>query len=315
MQPPERGSRWVEGEGNLRMVSTYATPFPYYGGKTIYLDALLSRFPKHKCYVEPFGGSASVLLNKAESDCEVYNDIDSDLVNFFKVLRDPVKAEELYDVLYLTPFSREEYLAARYALRDINKEKLYTDVERARMWFLMLRQSFSATPGTGGWSVVKYKSKTQGWYDAVSRLEIFTRRLMKVHIENQSFEKIFSLYDGPETLFYVDPPYTMKERSGGKAYRNEITPFQHTVLLHCIQKCKGMVILSGYHNEKYDKELAGWQIVDIQGKAFSSPAKGEGTREDRTEVLWIKPNAVKQQGLWQAVPERLIEQVDTQVLI
>lgn len=297
------------------VAATYQTPFPYFGGKTIYLDVLLGKFPPHKCYVEPFGGSASVLLNKAPSDCEVYNDIDSDLVNFFRVLRDPEKCELLQDILYLTPFSREEYIGARESLRENTIKSQLSDVERARLWFLMLRQSFGATPGTGGWSINYRKSKTGTWRDAIARLETFSRRLLSVHIENQSFEHIFKLYDSPDTFFYCDPPYVLSSRTGGKCYRNELTDFQQTVFLRCVKACKGKVIVSGYHSDKYDRELDGWQVIEVKGKAFSQPTKDGKERDDRTEVLWVKPNSVKAQGLWEEMPMRLQEYTEAPTLI
>lgn len=303
-----------QSEGRLVVSKVYTTPFPYFGGKTIYLDVLYSRFPKHVTYVEPFSGSGTVLLNKTPSEVEVYNDIDGDLVNFFRVLRDREKAEHLMDILYLTPWSREELKVAREILNGApqEKEKL-SDIERARLYFTMMRQSFGATGGSG-WSVPKRSRKVDTWHQAISRLEPFIDRLMRVHIENSSFEKMFQLYDTTDTFFYCDPPYKLSTRTAGKVYRNEIKDWQQEHFLKCVTECKGKVIVSGYADPQYDQRLKGWQRVEIKGLAYSAKVAEGQQRAERVEVLWIKPNTIRSDSLWDEVPMVVRESAEEPIL-
>lgn len=284
----------------------YKTVFPYYGGKTMMLPALLQLLPDHQTYVEPFGGSGTLLLNKPRRDreLEIYNDYEKELVNFFKVLRDDRR--RLEGVLRATPFSREEYEAARIALRGDNPGDSLEPLERARCWYVLARQSFAATAGTGGWRVTKTTDPTQAWVNAIDLLGYFQERLRHVVLENLDWKEVLTKYDGRDTLFYLDPPYTMKERSGGKAYRNETEASAQNVLMDFVRKCKGKVVLSGYANPLYDDFLKEWDryILKVRSSAANSNANSMDRRE---EVIWVKPNSRVRPSLWDTPVEELLE--------
>ena len=183
--------------------------FGWYGGKFSHLDWLLPLLPKTHHYCEPFSGSGAVLLNREPSPVETYNDIDGDVVNFFKVLRD--NSLDLINKIALTPFSREElYIATTGNKQDI------TDIERARQFYVRARQTrtgLAQTSSVGRWANCKNTSRA-GMSGAVSRylggidqLPGIAERLLRVQIENRPALDVINLYDSKETMFYCDPPY------------------------------------------------------------------------------------------------------------
>src|SRR6185437_8458697 len=184
----------------------------------------------HHVYIEPFGGSAAVLLNKEPSATEIYNDVYGDVCNFFRSLRD--KPQELISAIELTPYSREEFASS------IQRDGL-GDIERARRFFVAARQvmmglATSATPGR--WCVAQKQSRrgmalvVSRWLSATEGLVEVAERLKRVVIENDDAFRAIERYDSPDTFFYLDPPYPMDTRSGGKAYKFEFDNEQHKKL-------------------------------------------------------------------------------------
>src|SRR5690606_23548164 len=183
--------------------------FGWYGGKFNHLAWLLPLLPNTRHYCEPFGGSAAVLLNREPSPVETYNDVDGEVVNFFRVLRD--QQEELIKAIGLTPFSREE-------LRIASEESLegVSDLERARRFFVRARQvrtGLAQTASAGRWAHCKLTSRAgmagavSRWLGSVEGLSEIVQRLLRVQIENAPAIEVIQRYDSPETLFYCDPPY------------------------------------------------------------------------------------------------------------
>ena len=179
--------------------------FPYYGGKNLQLPWLLQLLPHSTRYVEPFGGSAAVLLNREPSEIEVYNDLNGDVVNFFRVLRE--KPVELCELLKLTPSSRKEF-------QDC-KEPVTDPLEQARRWFVLTRQSFMSTRRSwattltirNGWSQMLSR-----WSNGILALEKVANRFLNVVIECRPALEVISLYDSEETFQYLDPPYLQETR-------------------------------------------------------------------------------------------------------
>lgn len=272
-------------------------PFAYFGGKSAMIHNLLPLLPPHEVYVDVCGGSGALLFAKDAAELEVFNDADSALVNFFRVLRDREQCAELVQLLDLSPFSREDYLFCRIHYNDSDD-----DIERARRWYIAAQQAFSGHFGRSGWKQSKTTSghAVKSFRHNVERFSQFTDRMRYVQIENLSFERIIHDYDAEDVLFYVDPPYVPETRRDG-GYRHEMTVEQHRHLLQIITTCKGMVILSGYDNPLYRSFLGDWQLHQFEvtahsvakTKATGLQGKGAMKEQTRTESVWIKPNTIK----------------------
>jgi len=257
----------------------------YHGGKWRLAEWLISHFPPHEVYVEPFGGAASVLLQKERSYSEVYNDLDSGIVNVFRVLQDPQMRESLMQKLYFTPYAREEFELA-YVDTDDMVESARRTIIRAQMGF----GSGGATKGTTGFrrdTVRKYSTAMMNWTQYLDALPPIVERMIGVQIENRPALDVIRTNDRPEVLFYVDPPYMHSTRvmdGTTRYYRHEMTEDDHAELLDCLKNVVGMVILNGYPSEMYESSLSGWTRREKQSRASAS----RGTSM-RTEVIWINP--------------------------
>ena len=248
----------------------------YFGGKWMLADWIISQFPRHEAYVEPFGGGASVLLRKPRSKIEIYNDIDGELVNLFRVARD--NGDELIRALDLTPYAREEF---EQSLRPADNP-----VEQARR--TMVRSYFGfgnnitasrkdGIPCNTGFRT--HQKAVHNWHNLSRRLPPIITRLQGVILENRDALKLMTTYDGPETLHYVDPPYPHQSRGVTKGYRHEMTDDDHARLAECLHALKGKVALSGYNCPLYRSLYGDWRRLERKTYAF-------GARK-RTEVLWM----------------------------
>ena len=266
----------------------------YHGGKFRIADWIISHFPEHKTYVEPFGGGASVLLKKEPSQIEVYNDLDNEVVNLFRVLRDSSLRKSLEEQLYLTPFSRSEFYDA-YEDTDDQVEKARRMIIRAQMGF----GSAGATKGKTGFRMAGGRQKNYEivlWDQYPSRLSLVAERLKQVMIENQDASKIMNYYDSKNTLFFVDPPYIRSTRTANvTAYRYEMTDDEHIALVQQLLHLEGKIILCGYNHEIYNSRLSEWSRLTRSVQASGN--RGGVTRE---EVIWINP-AAQQHDLFGAI--------------
>jgi DNA adenine methylase len=257
----------------------------YHGGKFRLADWIVSHFPPHTTYVEPFGGGASVLLAKSRSKIEVYNDLDGDIVNLFRVVRE--RGQELAEAIYMTPFSREEFEAA-YEEADDELERARRTLIRAQMGF----GSAGATKGRTGFrgfdgSATAHPASAFAQKLPQTILDAM-ERLRGVVIENLDAFEIIQRYDSEETLFYLDPPYMFSTRSSvnsaRKYYRYEMTDEKHVELLDLARNVRGKVVISGYANELYDEALKDWHRYSVAATACSAfGAVG------RIECLWVSP--------------------------
>ncbi len=269
--------------------------FGWYGGKYSHLDWLLPLLPYTKHYCEPFGGSAAVLINRQPSPVETYNDIDGEVVNFFRVLREHKDA--LLEAIGLTPFSREEL---RLAVSG-NLENL-SDLERARRFFVRARQvrtGLAQTASEGRWAHCRLTSRAgmagavSRWLGSVEGLSEIAQRLLRVQIENAPAVAVIERYDSPETLFYCDPPYVHESRSDTNAYAYEMTDDEHRELSASLHKVEGKVALSGYHSELMNKLYGDWKYIEAPTKkAHSTNTRADTSKQNRTEVLWVNYDIV-----------------------
>lgn len=266
------------------------SPINWFGGKYYMSNKIIEYFPKHKVYVEVFGGAGHVLFKKIPSPIEVYNDINKNLVNFFRVLRDKEKSERLKFLLELTPHSRDEF---RFCYENW-QEDIDDDVEKVRRWYVALMQCFSKSFGNSGWSYSKSISNrgmsqaTSQWLGKIERdLPAAVERLRTVQIDNLSFEEIIPKYDSKETLFYLDPPYIHETRKMNYTYEYEMTNEQHELLVDILLKIKGKAILSGYDNHIYERLVEnGWKKILI-GEYDKESMKHDSAKERGKEFIWI----------------------------
>lgn len=266
----------------------------WHGGKWLLAPWIISHFPAHRIYVEPFGGAASVLLRKKPCYAEVWNDLDCELVNLFRVLRDERRAARLIRELELTPFAREEFNAAYAPTRN--------SVERARRLVIRSFMGFGSDGASGmyrtGFRANSNRSGTtpaRDWVSYPFALGVIVDRLRAVVLDNRPAIPLMEAHDSSETLHYVDPPYLPETRrrsnrrsDNGGTYRHELSLDQHVELLSALDQLQGMVVLSGYPSELYDDALTHWRRVERDALADGA--------SPRTEVLWLNPVVVERYG-------------------
>lgn len=265
----------------------------YYGGKWKIAPWVINHFPDHVCYVEPFSGAASVLLRKMPSELEIINDLDGEVINFFKVLRE--RADELVRWIWLTPYARGE-LAVAYAddrahfIERLKRKffKRHWQLERARRFFVRSYLAYGAARAerTTGWRFEKNTSRGRRIVKELIQLDhLFdiAERLKQVQIESDDAFNIFGRFDGPDTLFYVDPPYMPETRSlrwRRNAYTHELNEEGHRKLLELLVGLQGTVVLSGYQNGMYEDLLHDWEVSSRQSMGHKIA----------DELLWVSPN-------------------------
>ncbi len=258
--------------------------FGWYGGKYSHLDWLLPLLPECHHYCEPFGGSGAVLLNRSPSPAETYNDMDGDVVNFFRVLRD--QKEDLLYQIGMTPFSRAEFLKA---IETNGNGAHLPDLERARRFFIRARQvrtGLAQTASIGRWANCLNTSRAgmagavSRWLGSVEGLESIAARLLRVQIEHDTAVNVIKRYDSPETLFYCDPPYPHESRGDAKAYSFEMTDQEHVQLSRLLHQVKGKVALSGYECDLTCDLYKDWRVHR------EKPKKAMSIKKERQEILW-----------------------------
>jgi DNA adenine methylase len=261
-------------------------PFGWVGGKSRSLKYLLPHIPYRRCYVEPFGGSGVVMLNRNPSPLEVFNDRHSGVVAFYRCIRDPEKLGQLIDRLELTIHSREEFIWCKQTFKDV-----VDDVERAARWYYMIETSFSNKGQY--WGRVRYGKNTSNKIS--NKLKEFDRihdRFRNVQVENQNWRQIILDYDSHDTVFYCDPPYLGTDTSlyDGLVFKRD----DHIQLLETLQDLNGIVVLSGYPNLLYDDykwdERYEWEVAvttDGQVKTNTNKKQTAGKVIKTTEVAWI----------------------------
>ena len=271
----------------------------YHGGKWKLAPWIISHFPEHRVYVEPFGGGGSVLLRKERSYAEVYNDLDSEIVNLFRVVRD--NGPELREALRLTPFAREEYRES-FQVSDDPLDQARRTVIRSFMGFGSnslcrdIKSGFRSNSNRSG------TTPAHDWANYPNCLDALIERLQGVVIENRDACEVMLRHDGSDTLHYCDPPYvhstrtTITKSAGGSAhgnhgYQHEMMDDDHKKFAECVKGLQGMVIISGYQCPLYDELFPDWSRVEIAAFADWAPP--------RVEVLWLNEAASERRNLRQ----------------
>lgn len=254
-------------------------PFAYYGGKTTLADRIVAALPAHEHYVEPFAGSLAVLLAKSPSRMETINDLDGDIVHFWRMLRE--RPRELVRACALTPHSRAEYVGAHCRPGDVD------DVERARRVWVDLTQGRAGSLRKTGWRYYidpNGSNTSMPGYLAgyVERMPPAVQRLLGVTLEcRPALEIIDAFGDSPDVLLYVDPPYLRSTRTSRQYAKEMCLPAEHRELASALRSCRAAVVLSGYPSPLYDELYSDWHMTSL------AIATREGASKDgRVEVLW-----------------------------
>lgn len=256
-------------------------PIRYYGGKWRLADWIIPMMPKHGHYVEPCGGGASVLLQKPRALVETYNDIEGEVVNFFRVLRD--RPSEVIRVIKLTPWAREEY--------ETRLEPATDEIERARRFWMRSWMSIGASNKADGFRVSKdAASQPARMLLEIDYLNAVAERLRGVQIERLDALECIERYDGDDTLIYFDPPYITETRSHKNQYVHECGDDWHRHAAELLRKVKAHVIVSGYACPLYAEIFEGWERKDRETLCNSA--------QTRTESVWLNPRTTKERGEW-----------------
>lgn len=255
----------------------------YHGAKFRLASWVIPHFKEHTCYVEPFGGAAGVLIQKERSYAEVYNDLDSEVYNLFKVLRDVESNKRLRELCVMTPYSRDEF--------ELSFTDGGDDIERARKMVVRSSMGFgtaAANKSPTGFRTDtkrKYATAQHLWERYPDNLKAVCERLQGVLIENKPAMEVAYKHDTETTQHYFDPPYVMGTRvKGNQGYNHEMTDDDHLDFLMNVHCLNGFVVISGYDTELYSDMLTGW--FRFTKSARISAGRGTGIRE---EILWVKP--------------------------
>lgn len=251
------------------------------GGKGRQLNDLLPLIPVSRVYVEPFGGGASVLLNRPRSPVEVYNDLDSALVNLFGVVRD--QGEELYGYLSRVPYSREEFE------RCLGFGGITDPLRRAAAFYTVINQSISGKrlASKGDWARGRLDNLADRWVDRIEGLREVVERLRSVQIESRDALDILKEWDGGDVTFYCDPPYILDTRSKRKYYAVEPGDDYHHALVDVLLEVQGAVVLSGYNHPIYKRLLdEGWWADTYGARAVMEVVQQGGEKKERTEIVF-----------------------------
>jgi DNA adenine methylase len=264
-------------------MTTIKTILKYPGAKWNCAEWIISHFPPHAHYVEPFFGSGAVFFNKAPTKHEVINDLSGDVVNLFRVIRE--QGEELAALIEMTPWAREEY--------ELSYEPCDVPLERARRFVVRNQQAYAGKLSeSSGWytqgaQALSYQTPAYKWRGVPDRVLSLIDRLRDCEIEHKPADHVIKRHSGPNVLIYADPPYVWSTRNS-RAYQHEMTDADHTALLDALDAHPGPVVLSGYPCALYDDRLAHWE----RRKKEVQAEKGN----KRTEVLWINPVCVERLG-------------------
>jgi DNA adenine methylase len=260
-----------------------AAPIAWYGGKARLAGKIAALLPHHHTYVEAFGGAGAVLCNKQPANLEVYNDVDSGLVTFFRALRD--RPDALQRALTLTPYARQEFTICRDTWKSVTE-----DVERARRWYVRMRQAFGCSASVS-WGYERDGSlrggtRARSFASTVDELHRFAERFRTVQIEHDDWQTVLDRYDSPRACFYLDPPYhpaTRGRLSRSNGYRHELSVADHERLVQRVMHMQASIVLSGFDHPSYAVlEQDGFERLEFDHHITASLAG----RRPVKEVIW-----------------------------
>lgn len=267
------------------MGKTLRPPVKWHGGKRYLCKRIIAHFPPHQTYLEPFGGAASVLLNKLPAPVEVYNDLDQRITRLFRVLRD--HGEEFRRLLTLTPYSELEF--------DRANEPADNEIEQARRDFVRWRMSLGGRGDSFSFTLHRVRRSmadvVSGFLSMIDeQIPPIIERLRRVQIVSRPAIEVIHTWDGPDTLIYCDPPYVHETRHEGsrEVYGVEMSEQDHRELAAVLNSCRAKVVLSGYPSPLYEELYHSWRTISID---IANHAAGGRKKARKQEMLWINFDA------------------------
>jgi DNA adenine methylase len=258
----------------IKEIDSLKSPIKWVGGKSKLVNTLLPLFPKHKCYVEVFGGAGWVLFGKEKSPVEVLNDFDSWLMNFWSVVKNA--KDQLIQSFEYTLVSRETFdtYKQRYKNNDVEDA-----IEKAHIFYYLVNAGFASDMKNPVFGTKSQSRNGLRLEEVEESINAAYQRLQKVTIENRSFEDIFKIYDGEDTFFYLDSPYrNTKQYAVGK-----FTDEQYDKLAQCCKNAKGKWLYT-INDDEYIRELfKDFYIMDH--KVYYSVCKTDNGRKDFNELI------------------------------
>ena len=252
----------------------------YHGGKWRLAPWIISHFPKHTRYVEPYCGGASLLLKKDRAYAEIINDIDGQIVNLFRVIKNEICKNILIDDLALTPYSRTEFENAK-----IYED--YNQIERARRFLIRSHMGFNPAALNTGFRSNSNRTSSipaHNWADIPQVIEATAARLKGVIIESRPAVEVIKKHDCKDTIIFADPPYLPDVRSPSSQYVNDMDYDDHYNMIAVLHDLKGMVVLCGYASYVYEDGLERYGWLRVEKQTFTAQ------KQKRTECLWLNPH-------------------------
>jgi len=256
----------------------------YHGGKGRIFKWIVPLIPNHKIYCEPFGGAASVLLNKEISELEIYNDLEPRIVNLLRVVRDNVS--EFMNCLKDVEYTREVYESYRglyFSDQFIDLDPL----EQAKITYIVKRMSRGGLCGTFSWSSRIYSTgpaEVHCWNSGIENILDVHERMKEVQILHTDALELIQSTDSYDTAFYLDPPYLHSTRKSKNIYDHEMSIEDHKRMLEICLTAKAKIVISGYPSEIYSDTLSGWRTIMRKTANHSSHGK---KKERMEETLWL----------------------------
>lgn len=261
---------------------TIRPPIKWHGGKRYLAHRIIEYFPPHRIYLEPFGGGASVLLNKEPVEVETYNDLDRRITRLFRVLRD--QGQAFLEKVRLSLYSQVEFEDAAIYPEGA------TDLDKALCDFIRWRQSFGGKGKQWSYTTTRARGGMAGdvnaWWTAIDGLPQIIERLRRVQITCQDALEAIPRFDHPEAVIYCDPPYVHSTRDANSrsVYGIEMSDEEHRLLARLLKRCKSKILLSGYPSDLYEELYGDWPLVTFD---IANHSAGGKTKARQTECLWM----------------------------
>lgn len=255
-------------------------PFPWYGSKIQKQSFIQPKLKDTKRFVVPFGGSGAIMLNREPSGLEIFNDIHSGVINFFKVLRD--REEELIERLERTPYHEEVFYKCQ---EKLNNDSI-SNMDKAIAFFVSTAMAYNAGSSSFAYSTKEIRrdrsQHTSRYQTKINNLEQVAKRLHRIQFMNRDASEVIAKFEKEDTLQYWDPPYPANVRNGTGSYAFEMSEQDHIEILNLAINSSAYIAISSYANELYDNKLENWFRYD--GREKGTGATNNGSK--RVECLY-----------------------------